>query len=237
MMILYKESKKLSQIVHKSSEILLFWEFWTVLDSFGQLRGFGRDGLNLSKRGGFYHFVQNLPTLVPTSILTVVVCHIFCIAVHAGLHCDEMMPHYLNFIQNMWPEPQYVDMHWQFFYNDIWHTYHHLNPLHRGGRLEWLTSSCPVWTSRPTSQWRSLCLHCWILVYTWWQVLLQHLGRGISSPHDSQGSTKQKWYELWIMFEQKVNTVCGGEGMGNLIKRATNFPSDPIRSLSTCRQN
>ena len=49
--------------MHKSSEILLFWEFWTVLDSFGQLRGFGQDGLNLSKRGGFYHFVQNLPTL------------------------------------------------------------------------------------------------------------------------------------------------------------------------------
>ena len=64
MMILYEESKKWSQIVHKSSEILLFWEFWTVLDSFGQLRGFGRDGLNLSKRGGFYHSVQNLPTLI-----------------------------------------------------------------------------------------------------------------------------------------------------------------------------
>ena len=65
MMILYKESKNLSQIVHKSSEILFFLEFWTVLDSFGQLRGFRRDGLNLSKRGGFYHLVQNLPTLLP----------------------------------------------------------------------------------------------------------------------------------------------------------------------------
>ena len=61
MLILYKESKKLSQIVHKSSEILLFLR---VLDSFGQLRGFGQDGLNLSIRCGFYHFVQNLPTLV-----------------------------------------------------------------------------------------------------------------------------------------------------------------------------
>ena len=57
MMILYKESKKLCTNLVK-------YCFLRVLDSFGQLRGFGRDGLNLSKRGGFYHFVQNLPTLI-----------------------------------------------------------------------------------------------------------------------------------------------------------------------------
>ena len=65
MMILYTASKKLSQIVHNSSEILLFLR---VLDSFGKLRDFGRDGLNLSKSGGFYHSVQNLSTLVRMSI-------------------------------------------------------------------------------------------------------------------------------------------------------------------------
>ena len=63
MMILYKESKKLCTNLEKYCFFESFEQFWTVLDSFGQLRGFGQDGLNLSKRGGFYHFVQNLPTL------------------------------------------------------------------------------------------------------------------------------------------------------------------------------
>ena len=36
----------------------------TVLDSYGLLGGFAGDGLNLSKMGDLYHFVQNLPTLL-----------------------------------------------------------------------------------------------------------------------------------------------------------------------------
>ena len=60
MLILYKREKK-----NEPNCAPIYWNtaFLRVLDSFGQLRGFGQDGLNLSKRGGFYHFVQNLPTL------------------------------------------------------------------------------------------------------------------------------------------------------------------------------